>query len=320
MVHDPAGALRHDGVADLLHEEGSHRQLPKVSERSGRKPKAPSMRFQWSRARGPARNLCEGSNGFTARLFHDGEPDRFREGVIAAMVDGRALALPFVVQTVEALRRIRRSGHLASTVSANLPRIAAISLIYQGFRRRRRCRNRCVNRPRRLATTRQLPEFRRLVIAQRHQSPPLPASESRLRRTNRHNHINLSIRTLVLDPHFDEIGVYALAPALEFSQARKIRLLTGVEYELELLELLIEYSNMNLPGSGTVEVHWKNDLDKRRFPHLHDRFAIVDGALWHFGSTVGGGHHTLTAASGPWSAAETGAKQFFEQCWNTSYA
>lgn len=125
---------------------------------------------------------------------------------------------------------------------------------------------------------------------------------------------------LVLDPHFDKIGVYALAPALEFSQASKIRLLTGVEYELELLELLIEYSNMNLPGSGTVEVHWKNDLDKRRFPHLHDRFAIVDGALWHFGSTVGGGHHTLTAASGPWSAAETGAKQFFEQCWNTSYA
>ena len=36
-----------------------------------------------------------------------------------------------------------------------------------------------------------------------------------------------------------------------------------------------------------MEVLWKAALDKHIFPFLHDRFAIVDRDLWHFGSTVG---------------------------------
>ena len=51
-----------------------------------------------------------------------------------------------------------------------------------------------------------------------------------------------------------------------------------------------------------------------------DRFAIVDDGLWHFGSTVGGGHPGLTAASGPWSASDTRAVEFFEECWSVCNA
>lgn len=54
---------------------------------------------------------------------------------------------------------------------------------------------------------------------------------------------------------------------------------------------------------------------KYSFPFLHDRFAIVDDDLWHFGSTVGGGHPGLTAASGPWPASDTRAVEFFDECW-----
>ena len=130
---------------------------------------------------------------------------------------------------------------------------------------------------------------------------------------------------LVLDPHFDEIGVHALAPALEYSNAWDIRLLTGSgdvsdRDRKELKELLTAYRNMHASGPSATEVRWSSKLDKHCFPYLHDRFAIIDGALWHFGWTVGGGNPGLTAASGPWSAAETRANPFFEECWRRCHA
>ena len=130
---------------------------------------------------------------------------------------------------------------------------------------------------------------------------------------------------LVLDPHFDEFGVNALAFALASSQAGDIRLLTGGSGKgergiTELKATLTQFRNMNRSGSNLAEVRWSSRLDRYRFPFLHDRFVIVDGALWHFGATVGGGHPGLTAASGPWSEAKTRARHFFEECWSTCNA
>jgi hypothetical protein len=50
---------------------------------------------------------------------------------------------------------------------------------------------------------------------------------------------------------------------------------------------------------------------------VHDRFAIVDDELWHFGATVGGFHASVNAASRGWNAAQSGAVGFFELIWNT---
>ena len=132
--------------------------------------------------------------------------------------------------------------------------------------------------------------------------------------------VQAEIHILVLDPHFDEIGANVLGPALEFSQARDVRLLTGggdvsKEEREGLRKMFTDYRNLNQVDSSQVAVQWRATLDKSTFPFLHDRFAIVDGSLWHFGSTVGGGHQGLTAASGPWSATRTRAKEFFEECW-----
>ncbi|MCY4486025.1 MAG: hypothetical protein OXF11_02785 [Deltaproteobacteria bacterium] len=88
----------------------------------------------------------------------------------------------------------------------------------------------------------------------------------------------------------------------------------------ELKDTLTQFRNMNRSGSDLAEVRWSSTLDRHRFPFLHDRFAIVDGALWHFGATVGGGHPGVTAASGPWSEAETRARHFFEECWSACNA
>ena len=127
---------------------------------------------------------------------------------------------------------------------------------------------------------------------------------------------------LVLDPYFDDVGVNALAPALASSQAKDIRLLTdGRQEEIDRMKQILQsFRNMYSHQYGAAQISWRNCLDKRSYPFLHDRFAVVDSALWHFGSTVGGGHRGLTAASGPWSATETRSKQFFEDCWRRVHA
>lgn len=53
----------------------------------------------------------------------------------------------------------------------------------------------------------------------------------------------------------------------------------------------------------------------QNFDYIHDRFAIVDDELWHFGATVGGFHASVNAASRGWSAIESGAIAFFELVW-----
>ena len=128
---------------------------------------------------------------------------------------------------------------------------------------------------------------------------------------------------LVLDPHFDEIGARALRSALSISQASDVRLLTGGgdrDARERLRQELTQYLNLDQPTSRGFEVRWNANLDKHHFPFLHDRFAIVDGELWHFGSTVGGGHAGVTAASGPWSTSTTRAVEFFEECWDSCSA
>jgi hypothetical protein len=49
---------------------------------------------------------------------------------------------------------------------------------------------------------------------------------------------------------------------------------------------------------------------------IHDRFAIVDDELWHFGGTAGGFQAAVSTASRGWRAADHGAIDFFERIWN----
>ena len=127
---------------------------------------------------------------------------------------------------------------------------------------------------------------------------------------------------LLLDPFFDEDDVNPLAIALAESDATDIRLLTGaVKGDREQLrQTLQEYRNMDRLTTEKTRIFWSALLDTDCFPFLHDRFAIVDGALWHFGSTVGGGHAGLTAASGPWSESDAQGERFFRDCWRRLHA
>ncbi|MDE0447798.1 MAG: hypothetical protein OXH96_14115 [Spirochaetaceae bacterium] len=133
------------------------------------------------------------------------------------------------------------------------------------------------------------------------------------------------VHVFVLDHHFDKRGADILGGGLVLSQVRDVRLLTGRGSladadRRDLANVLTESCNEERRDGRHVAVRWRATLSTDSFPFLHDRFAIVDGALWHFGATVGGGYPRLTAVSGPWSATETRAIDFFEECWRRNDA
>ncbi|MEQ9586838.1 MAG: hypothetical protein RJS97_02610 [Parvibaculaceae bacterium] len=53
--------------------------------------------------------------------------------------------------------------------------------------------------------------------------------------------------------------------------------------------------------------HWES--------RLHDRFAITDGELWHFGANVMGNHEGLNACSRGWNDADIKFHELFDQIW-----
>ena len=132
--------------------------------------------------------------------------------------------------------------------------------------------------------------------------------------------INAHSRLLIMDRHFDETGVKSLQCTFEGSRASDVRLLTGSVDDLETKRIDLEDRINKYRNDQRVNVRWHTTLHRNSYPFLHDRFAVVDDALWHFGATVGGGHPSLNAASGPWPAEETRSVDFFEECWRESRA
>lgn len=75
----------------------------------------------------------------------------------------------------------------------------------------------------------------------------------------------------------------------------------------------INYRVPRRAGKATIEIRFTLGSN---FPYVHDRFAIIDNELWHFGATVGGLHSAVNAATRGWSAEEHDAVRFFNDAWN----
>lgn len=65
-------------------------------------------------------------------------------------------------------------------------------------------------------------------------------------------------------------------------------------------------------GRANIEIRFSL---KRTFPYVHDRFAVIDSELWHFGATVGGLHRQVNAATRGWDAEAHDAVRFFNEAW-----
>jgi hypothetical protein len=60
-----------------------------------------------------------------------------------------------------------------------------------------------------------------------------------------------------------------------------------------------------------IKFRHNNTLNPMMSPHVHDRFALTDEELWHFGSTVGGAYQGHTALSRGWLGQDGDFIKFF---------
>lgn len=76
-----------------------------------------------------------------------------------------------------------------------------------------------------------------------------------------------------------------------------------------------DINTKNQRRDGRLSIEIKFSLGDQ-FPYVHDRFAIIDNELWHFGATVGGLHRSVNAASRGWDASTHDAVRFFNDAWS----
>lgn len=127
--------------------------------------------------------------------------------------------------------------------------------------------------------------------------------------------VSQASKLLVLDPKLEpRDGAEALAWALDGLTAREVLILTGSAPDTwswcDMVRRRLRTQPQQVP-----RVEWLTSLERDPGLGVHDRFAIVDDELWHFGSTVGGGHRSVTAVSRGWDAASTRAADFFYERW-----
>lgn len=105
--------------------------------------------------------------------------------------------------------------------------------------------------------------------------------------------------------------------------ANDVRFLTKAHEDLpEQREIEIQFQahaaaiNQRAPRrAGMVKIEIRFTLGTE-FPHVHDRFAVIDNELWHFGATVGGLHRLVNAVTRGWDADAVEALRFFNDAWN----
>jgi hypothetical protein len=105
--------------------------------------------------------------------------------------------------------------------------------------------------------------------------------------------------------------------------ANDIRFLTNAHNDREeqsaIQKLFTEHVaaiNQRAPRrAGAAKIDIRFSLGSK-FPYVHDRFAIIDDELWHFGATVGGLHSLVNAATRGWDAEAHDAVRFFSDAWN----
>lgn len=76
------------------------------------------------------------------------------------------------------------------------------------------------------------------------------------------------------------------------------------EFKRQFLRLL--NSKEHLPARIDISILSTNGDDQ-----VHDRFALVDNNIWHFGVKVGSMHKSISACSGPWKDENERMKLFF---------
>ncbi len=139
--------------------------------------------------------------------------------------------------------------------------------------------------------------------------------------------ISIAQRVWIIDKHlFSEDGknpdhsqrIERIVGWFYTDQIQAIRILTGNHNDQAKIEEKFKELEECVTGiRAKVDTPLKVELSfsLKDFDYIHDRFAIIDDELWHFGATVGGFHRDVNAASRGWDADTHKAVQFFEIAW-----
>jgi hypothetical protein len=118
-----------------------------------------------------------------------------------------------------------------------------------------------------------------------------------------------------MDTHFSKRGMIALRETLiqGTSMIRDLRVITAEKDGIEVFQDMKKalYSDGRFSAAIKVGVAL---MVRNSPPLIHDRFAVTDGELWHFGGTVSG-EHKLTAASRGWRAEDHRFVNAFNEAW-----
>lgn len=135
---------------------------------------------------------------------------------------------------------------------------------------------------------------------------------------------NSSNKTAMIEKRVLTIQNELIDTCINGKSGLKIKILTDSPYTsdkekeqkmLKSFEEIEELSQGNKQQGNTgVELNLCLNLTKR-FDYIHDRFAIVDDELWHFGGTVGGFNSRFSVASRGWDAEALNATKFFNEVW-----
>jgi hypothetical protein len=126
-------------------------------------------------------------------------------------------------------------------------------------------------------------------------------------------------RLWILDQYFDLLAAEPLKESLQDTNIKDLRI-NGMrdvtaQNVSDIQGDFTEILRASARGFYEPEVSWRDDLWRKTEITLHDRFAIVDEELWHFGATVGGSHRSINAFSCGWSVKETFAEEYFLDLW-----
>jgi hypothetical protein len=132
--------------------------------------------------------------------------------------------------------------------------------------------------------------------------------------------LHVSEQILILDKHFDSHAMLTLRENLcqmVKNHGRRaiimdLRIITAQD---EARNLFADISKLGF-FNPDAKIGCKSYKKYGEFDIFHDRFAVTDGELWHFGGTVGGIQPDLTAVSRGGSAVSQKFINLFNQVWN----
>lgn len=125
-----------------------------------------------------------------------------------------------------------------------------------------------------------------------------------------------SNKLLIFDKHLDVFAIESLGRVISDDSGLKVvKILCGKYLNDDGdFKIAVEALRLKAENEG-VSLKLKCELTKF-YPYPHDRFAVTDQELWHFGATVGGGYQGQTAVSRGWDDSQAQFSKFFERIFN----